>query len=67
MPDKSHVPTFSQPFHTDPGEILSLYVVEPALASGKTLVSSAGQVYNEIARTKPYLISILANNFPHWT
>ncbi|KAL9028355.1 MAG: hypothetical protein Q9180_007179, partial [Flavoplaca navasiana] len=56
------------PFHSDPGEVLGLYIVEPASSGGETLVASAGQVYNEIARTKPHLISVLAqNNWPHWT
>ncbi|KAF2850421.1 Clavaminate synthase-like protein [Plenodomus tracheiphilus IPT5] len=56
------------PFHNDVGEILSLYIYEPATHGGNTLISSSGHVYNEIARTKPHLISVLAErNWPHWT
>ncbi|KAF2732073.1 Clavaminate synthase-like protein [Polyplosphaeria fusca] len=56
------------PFHNDNGEILSLYIVEPAASGGNTMISSAGHVYNELVRTKPYLIDVLAkDDWPHWT
>lgn len=42
--------------------------MEPSKVGGKTLLSSTVHVYNEIARTKPYLIDVLSReDWPHYT
>ena len=51
-----------EPFHTDGCDIVGQYTIEPATvgAGGEMYWTSAGKVYNELARTRPELISVFA-------
>ncbi|KAK8016863.1 hypothetical protein PG993_015052 [Apiospora rasikravindrae] len=60
--------THGLPFHNDHCDILALYVMETAVKGGKTRWASGGQIYNEMARTKPQAIKVLAEgDWPHET
>lgn len=55
-----------QPFHTDLGDIIAMYVMDVASHGGTSCVASAAQVYNEIAATRPDLIHVLADGNWHF-
>ncbi|KAF2757568.1 Clavaminate synthase-like protein [Pseudovirgaria hyperparasitica] len=50
----------AQPFHSDLGDILCLYVLQTAAEGGESHVASTGRIYNEIAATRPDIIHTLA-------
>ncbi|OTA98281.1 hypothetical protein M426DRAFT_70121 [Hypoxylon sp. CI-4A] len=52
-----------QVFHTDTGDIVSLFALETASEGGASKLASTWQVYNEIARTRPDLIQTLTENW----
>ncbi|KAL2846479.1 hypothetical protein BJX68DRAFT_256390 [Aspergillus pseudodeflectus] len=52
--------TDKQVFHTDSGDIVSLFALETALHGGASKLTSTWRVYNEIARTRPDLIHTLS-------
>ncbi|KAL1612590.1 hypothetical protein SLS60_000819 [Paraconiothyrium brasiliense] len=52
--------TDKQVFHTDSGDIVSLFALETALSGGASKLASTWQVYNEIARARPDLIHTLS-------
>lgn len=56
--------TDKQVFHTDAGDIVSLFCLNTAAQGGESKLSSSWRVYNELARTKPYLIKTLSED---WT
>ncbi|KAH8171200.1 taurine catabolism dioxygenase tauD, tfdA family protein [Sarocladium implicatum] len=51
--------TDKQVFHTDSGDIVSLFALETAKSGGASKLASTWKVYNEIARTRPDLIHTL--------
>jgi hypothetical protein len=53
-----------QPYHTDAGDILSLYALGQAYKGGKTKLASMGAIYNELAKTRPDRITTLQS--PEW-
>lgn len=55
--------TDKQVFHTDSGDIVSLFVLETAAEGGASKLASTWRVYNEIARTRPDLIHTLTENW----
>lgn len=55
--------TDKQVFHTDTGDIVSLFCLETALEGGASRLASTWRVYNEIARTRPDLIHTLSQNW----
>lgn len=55
--------TDKQVFHTDSGDIVSLFALETALEGGASKLASTWRVYNEIARTRPDLIHTLSGNW----
>ncbi|RAH74122.1 TauD/TfdA family dioxygenase [Aspergillus aculeatinus CBS 121060] len=56
--------TDKQVFHTDAGDIISLFALNTAAAGGQSKLASSWRVYNELAETRPDLIRTLAEN---WT
>ncbi|KAI1371306.1 Clavaminate synthase-like protein [Hypoxylon crocopeplum] len=52
-----------QVFHTDSGDIVSLFALETAAEGGASKLASTWRVYNEIARTRPDLIHTLIENW----
>ncbi|KAI0152987.1 TfdA family taurine catabolism dioxygenase TauD [Xylariaceae sp. FL1272] len=52
--------TDKQVFHTDSGDIVSLFALETAHSGGASKLASTWRVYNEIARTRPDLIHTLS-------
>ncbi|ORY61788.1 TfdA family taurine catabolism dioxygenase TauD [Pseudomassariella vexata] len=52
--------TDKQVFHTDSGDIVSLFALETASSGGASRLASTWRVYNEIARTRPDLIHTLS-------
>ena len=52
--------TEKQVFHTDIGDIITLFALETSAEGGESFLSSSWQVYNEIAATRPDLIRTLA-------
>ncbi|KDR86131.1 hypothetical protein GALMADRAFT_52396 [Galerina marginata CBS 339.88] len=56
--------TDKQVFHTDAGDIISLFVLETAADGGLSRISSSWRVYNELAETRPDLIKTLAEPWP---
>ncbi|BCR89146.1 TauD/TfdA family dioxygenase [Aspergillus chevalieri] len=50
-------------FHTDVGDIVSLFVLEEPVEGGESLIASGGRVYNELARTRPDLVRVLAQEW----
>ena len=51
-------------FHTDTGDIVSLFALEEPVEGGESLLASGWRVYNELARTRPDLIDVLAKDWP---
>lgn len=56
--------TDKQVFHTDAGDIISLYVLQTAVEGGTSRISSSWKVYNELAETRPDLIKTLSEPWP---
>lgn len=56
--------TDKQVFHTDIGDIISLFVLETAAEGGLSRISSSWKVYNELAETRPDLIKTLSEPWP---
>lgn len=52
--------TEKQVFHTDKGDIISLFVLQTATEGGLSRISSSWRVYNELAETRPDLIKTLS-------
>lgn len=52
--------TDKQVFHTDLGDFIALYALDIAPEGGTSRVSSAWQVYNELAETRPDLVKTLS-------
>lgn len=52
-----------QVFHTDSGDIVSLFALETAGEGGASKLASAWRVYNELAVTRPDLIRTLSENW----
>ncbi|KAM5350994.1 hypothetical protein ACJ41O_003717 [Fusarium nematophilum] len=55
--------TDKQVFHTDTGDIVSLFCLDTALEGGASKIASTWRVYNELARTRPDLIHTLSQNW----
>ncbi|KAL4779591.1 hypothetical protein BJX76DRAFT_75446 [Aspergillus varians] len=55
--------TDKQVFHTDSGDIVSLFALQTALHGGASKLTSTWRVYNEIARTRPDLIHTLSESW----
>ncbi|KAK0645709.1 hypothetical protein B0T16DRAFT_145692 [Cercophora newfieldiana] len=51
-----------QPFHTDLCDVLSLYALDVAAYGGESFLASSAKIYNEIARTRPDIIHVLAKD-----
>ncbi|KAL4957575.1 hypothetical protein BDW69DRAFT_19004 [Aspergillus filifer] len=49
-----------QVFHTDAGDIITLFAIEEAAKGGQSYLSSSWHVYEELARSRPDLIRTLA-------
>ncbi|KAK2053334.1 TfdA family taurine catabolism dioxygenase TauD [Colletotrichum caudatum] len=52
-----------QVFHTDAGDIVSLFALSTAAEGGKSKLASIARVYNEIASTRPDLIRTLTEDW----
>ncbi|CAO1612576.1 unnamed protein product [Parajaminaea phylloscopi] len=52
-----------QVFHTDSGDIVSLFCLERAHSGGESKIASISRVYNEIAKTRPDLIHTLTQDW----
>ncbi|KIW94281.1 uncharacterized protein Z519_05597 [Cladophialophora bantiana CBS 173.52] len=52
-----------QVFHTDSGDIVSLFCLSPAADGGKSRLASTWRVYNELAATRPDLIETLSQDW----
>ncbi|CAG8090782.1 unnamed protein product [Penicillium olsonii] len=51
-------------YHTDVGDIVSLFVLSEPLSGGESLLASTWTVYNALAETRPDLIRVLAEDWP---
>ncbi|KAJ9246442.1 hypothetical protein DTO207G8_8942 [Paecilomyces variotii] len=56
--------TDKQVFHTDQGDIISLFALSTAASGGQSKLASSWRVYNELAETRPDLIRTLAEDWP---
>lgn len=56
--------TDKQVFHTDIGDLIALLGIQTSAQGGVSRISSGGRVYNEIAKTRPDLITVLKDNWP---
>ncbi|KAK0714703.1 hypothetical protein B0H67DRAFT_489444 [Lasiosphaeris hirsuta] len=61
MPNSPYVAR-AQPFHTDLCDILSLYALGVAAYGGESFLASSAKIYNEIARTRPDVLHVLASD-----
>ncbi|KAF6751642.1 hypothetical protein DFP72DRAFT_1071009 [Ephemerocybe angulata] len=59
--------TDKQVFHTDAGDIISLFALETAAEGGTSRISSSWRVYNELVKTRPDLIKTLSEPWTHDT
>lgn len=53
-----------QVFHTDAGDIVSLYCLNSAAQGGESQISSSWFVYNILAKERPDLIHTLSQGWP---
>lgn len=51
------------PFHTDRADLVALLCLQQSKSGGQSRILSAVSIYNEIARTRPDLLSVLCQNF----
>lgn len=51
-----------QPFHTDLCDVLSMYALNTAAYGGESFLASSAKIYNELARTRPDIIEVLAKD-----
>ncbi|KAJ5726072.1 uncharacterized protein N7483_007429 [Penicillium malachiteum] len=51
-------------FHTDTGNIVSLFALEEPVEGGESLIASGWRVYNELAKLRPDLVEVLATEWP---
>jgi len=56
--------TDKQVFHTDAGDIVSLFALNTAASGGESKLASSWRVYNELAKTRPDVIKTLSGD---WT
>ncbi|KAF7359189.1 Clavaminate synthase-like protein [Mycena sanguinolenta] len=56
--------TDKQVFHTDIGDLIALLSIQTSAHGGVSRLSSSGRVYNEIAKTRPDLITVMKDNWP---
>lgn len=56
--------TDKQVYHTDVGDIISLYALQTAEEGGTSRISSSWRIYNELAEKRPDLIKTLAEPWP---
>lgn len=56
-----------QVYHTDAGDIISLYAIGVAEQGGKSRIASSWTVYNELAKSRPDLIHTLSKDWPFQT
>ncbi|KAJ4300109.1 hypothetical protein N0V88_002778 [Collariella sp. IMI 366227] len=61
MPNSPYV-NRAQPFHTDICDVLSLYALNVAAYGGESFLASSAKIYNELARTRPDIIEVLAKD-----
>ncbi|OCL02523.1 Clavaminate synthase-like protein [Glonium stellatum] len=52
-----------QVFHTDTGDIVSLFALSTAVDGGRSRLASTWKVYNELAATRPDLIETLSQDW----
>jgi hypothetical protein len=57
--------TDKQVYHTDIGDIISLFALDIAAEGGISRISSSWKVYNELAETRPDLIKTLSEPWPY--
>lgn len=50
-------------FHTDMGDMVSLFALSEPVGGGESLTASGWRMYNELARTRPDLIHVLADDW----
>ncbi|KAI8876338.1 Clavaminate synthase-like protein [Backusella circina FSU 941] len=65
--DEIIAPAFTndhQVYHTDAGDIISLFALGVAENGGKSRIASSWTVYNEIAKNRPDLIHTLSQDWP---
>ena len=55
--------THKQVFHTDSGDIVSLFALNSAAEGGTSRLSSSWRAYNELAETRPDLVRTLAEDW----
>jgi len=55
--------TDKQVFHTDAGDIVSLFCLQTAQNGGESKLASSWRVYNELAKSRPDLIKTLAEDW----
>lgn len=55
--------TDKQVFHTDAGDIVSLFALNTAAKGGESKLVRSWRVYNELAKTRPDLIKTLAEDW----
>jgi hypothetical protein len=56
--------TDRQVFHTDAGDIISLFALDTAAEGGVSKISSSWRVYNDLAENRPDLINTLSQPWP---
>jgi len=52
------------PFHTDTGDLVAMFVFAPAAFGGDGTFASVSTIYNELAKSSPDLLDVLA--LPDW-
>ncbi|KXX78006.1 hypothetical protein MMYC01_201723 [Madurella mycetomatis] len=61
MPNSPYVAR-AQPFHTDLCDVLALYALNVAAYGGESFLASSAKIYNELAKTRPDIIEVLAKD-----
>jgi hypothetical protein len=50
-------------FHTDVADIVSLFALSEPVTGGESQLASSWRIYNELAKTRPDLIKVLADEW----
>lgn len=52
-----------QPMHTDPGEIIGMFVLDVAAEGGESRIASSSTIYNCLAKDRPDLVATLSEDW----
>ena len=60
---RTHTLKTTQTFHTDLGDLVSLFTLDRGRGGGTFRLASSGQIYNVLAKNRPDVLQTLSEDF----